>query len=469
MYEGVIAFFDVVSAVGFAAALVIVLNLRAAILDRVSKTLFALLLGIYVLVGTANILEHASITAYFDRYEDYLEILFPLTFTYFLYSVVLNRELARRKEAEEALNSALMTADDAKNRFEAVIAAVGDGISIHDPGFKVLYQNRVHRELVGGDHAGELCYKAYRRRDQVCEDCGLARSFRTGGVHTVERSATIGGKIVNIEVTTSPLRNHKGDIIAGIEVVRDITIRKKLEAQHAHIRKMEAMGQIAGGLAHDFNNILTGITGYGSIIMKAMMDGDPLRRHVEQILASTRRAKALTRGLLAFGKKQVINPRPVQLQGIIENAQKFLPRMLGDRIAVKITLTDRELTIMADSDQIEEVLLGMASNARDAMPNGGSLTIRAERFVLDDEFVKVHGYGRHGAYARISLSDTGTGMTEETLTSIFDPFFSTKNSGEGAGLGLAISYGVVKQHNGYITAESEIGKGSTFCIYLPLM
>lgn len=468
MYDGLIVFFDVVSAVGFAAALVIVLNLRAGILDHVSKTLFALLLGTYVLVGMANILEHASITAYFDRYEDYLEILFPLTFTYFLYSVIVNRELDRRKQAEEALNSALRTADDAKNRFEAVIAAVGDGISIHDTSFKVLYQNRVHRELVG-DHAGEFCYKAYRRRDQVCEDCGLAMSFRTGGVHTVERCATIGGKIVYIEVTTSPLRNYKGDIIAGIEVVRDITIRKKLEAQHAHMRKMEAMGQIAGGLAHDFNNILTGITGYGSIIVKAMMDGDPLRRHVEQILASTKKAKALTRGLLTFGKKQVINPRPVQLQGIIENAQKFLPRIVGERIAVKVTLTDRDLTILADSDQIEEVLLGMAANARDAMPNGGSLTIGAERFVLDDEFVKVHGYGRHGAYARISLSDTGTGMTEETIESIFDPFFSTKNSGEGAGLGLAIAYGVVKQHNGHITVESAVGKGSTFSIYLPLM
>lgn len=468
MYEGVIVFFDVVSAVGFAAALVIVLNLRAGILDRVSKTLFALLLGIYVLVGMANILEHASITAYFDRYEDYLEILFPLTFTYFLYSVIVNRELDRRRQAEEALNSALMTADDAKNRFEAVIAAVGDGISIHDTNFTVLYQNRVHRELVG-DHAGEFCYKAYRRRDQVCEDCGLAMSFRTGGVHTVERCSTIGGKIVNIEVTTSPLRNYKGDIIAGIEVVRDITIRKKLEAQQAHMRKMEAMGQIAGGLAHDFNNILTGITGYGSIIMKAMTDGDPLRRHVEHILASTKKAKALTRGLLTFGKKQVVNPRPVPLQGIIENAQKFLPRIVGERIAVKVTLTDRDLTILADSDQIEEVLLGMAANARDAMPTGGSLSIKAERFILDDEFVRVHGYGRHGAYARISLSDTGTGMTEETIASIFDPFFSTRNSGEGAGLGLAIAYGVVKQHNGYITVESEVGKGSTFCIYLPLM
>ena len=468
MYEGVIVFFDVVSAVGFAAALVIVLNLRAGIPDHVSKTLFALLLGIYVLVGMANILEHASITAYFDRYEDYLEILFPLTFTYFLYSVIVNRELDRRKQAEEALNSALMTADDAKNRFEAVIAAVGDGISIHDTGFKVLYQNRVHREFVG-DHAGEFCYKAYRRRDQVCEDCGLAKSFRTGGVHTVERCATIGGRIVYIEVTTSPLRNYKGDIIAGIEVVRDITIRKKLESQQAHMRKMEEMGQIAGGLAHDFNNILTGITGYGSIIMKAMIDGDPLRRHVEQILASTKKAKALTRGLLTFGKKQVINPRPVQLQGIIENARKFLPRIVGERTAVKVTLADRDLTILADSDQIEEVLLGMAANARDAMPNGGSLTIKAERCVLDDEFVRVHGYGRHGAYARISLSDTGTGMTEETIASIFDPFFSTKNSGEGAGLGLAIAYGVVKQHNGYITVESEVGKGSTFCIYLPLM
>jgi signal transduction histidine kinase len=468
MYEGVIVILDVVSAVGFAAALVIVLNLRAGILDHVSKTLFALVLGIYVLVGMANILEHASITAYFDRYEDYLEILFPLTFTYFLYSVIVNRELDRRKQAEEALNSALMTADDAKNRFEAVIAAVGDGISIHDTSFKILYQNRVHRELLG-DHAGEFCYKAYRRRDQVCDDCGLAMSFRTGGVHTVERCATIGAKIVNIEVTTSPLRNYKGDIIAGIEVVRDITIRKKLEAQQAHMRKMEAMGQIAGALAHDFNNILTGITGYGSIIMKAMMDGDPLRRHVEQILASTKKAKALTRGLLTFGKKQVVNPRPVQLQGIIENAQKFLPRIVGERIAVKVALADRDLTIIADSDQIEEVLLGMAANARDAMPNGGSLTIGAERFVLDDEFVRVHGYGRHGAYARISLSDTGTGMTEETIASIFDPFFSTKNSGEGAGLGLAIAYGVVKQHNGYITVESEVGKGSTFCIYLPLM
>jgi two-component system cell cycle sensor histidine kinase/response regulator CckA len=190
---------------------------------------------------------------------------------------------------------------------------------------------------------------------------------------------------------------------------------------------------------------------------------------LQQILEAAERAANLTRSLLAFSRKQAIRPRTVNLNKIVENVEKLLLRLIGENIDLRVELMGTELNVMADSGQIEQILMNLATNAKDAMPRGGSLTIRTDQPVLDNEFIRQHGYGTQGTYARISVSDTGVGIDERTRSRIFEPFFTTKDIGKGTGLGLSIVYGIVKQHNGYITCDSFPDKGTTFNIYLPII
>ncbi len=266
------------------------------------------------------------------------------------------------------------------------------------------------------------------------------------------------------------IKNINKELIKTNEQLqRDIARREEVEAQLVQAQKMEAIGRLAGGVAHDFNNILTGILGYGSLLDLQMDQDSPLKSHLEQILKSARNAVTLTQSLLAFSRKQLINLKPLDLNKIVEDSAKLLSRLIGEDIETSFTFTDKELTIMADNVQIEQILMNLATNARDAMPSGGKLVIRTELARIESEFINTYGYGKEGHYALISVEDTGTGMDEETRTNIFEPFFTTKGVGKGTGLGLSSVYGIVKQHNGYIVCESQPGKGTTFNVYLPLV
>jgi PAS domain S-box-containing protein len=249
--------------------------------------------------------------------------------------------------------------------------------------------------------------------------------------------------------------------------IRDITNNKKLEGQLRQAQKMEAVGLLAGGIAHDFNNILSAISGYGFLLHTKMSSNDPLRVNVEQILESAERAAEVTHSLLAFSKKQVLNPRRLNINDIIRRFEKLLTGLIGEDIGLKTVFTDKAGTVMADAGQIEQVLMNLATNARDAMPSGGYLTMSTGTVILDDTFIRTYGYGEPGTYALISVSDTGIGMEQETVDKIFEPFFTTKVHEKGTGLGLAMVYGIIKQHNGYINVYSEPGQGTTFGIYLP--
>ncbi|KAF0146301.1 MAG: integral membrane sensor hybrid histidine kinase [Nitrospirae bacterium] len=241
-----------------------------------------------------------------------------------------------------------------------------------------------------------------------------------------------------------------------------------LEEQLRHSQKMETVGTLTGGIAHDFNNILTTIMNCGNILELKMGKNEPLRTYVSQILAASERAANLTNGLLSFSRKQIIKPRPVRLNDIVIKVEKLLHLIIGENIKLKTMLAGEDLTVIADSGQIEQVLINLCTNARDAMPEGGKLTIKTELAELDPEFRKTHSYGKPGLYAVVSVTDTGAGMDEKTRERIFEPFFTTKDVGKGTGLGLSIAYGIIRQHNGYINCESETGKGTTFRAYLPL-
>lgn len=248
----------------------------------------------------------------------------------------------------------------------------------------------------------------------------------------------------------------------------DITERKSLEVRLLQAQKLEAIGTLAGGVAHDFNNLLTAIIGFSTLLQMDTEEDDPRRAYISEILTASDKAVNLTRSLLAFSRKQKVDLRLLDTNEAILNVTKLLKRLLTEDIELTIKLCDRPLTVMADPTQIDQVLINLATNARDAMPRGGTLRIATRAFTLDDEFGKVHGYGKPGAYAHISVADTGTGMDVNTQKNIFDPFFTTKEVGKGTGLGLSMVYGIMKQHSGYINLVSEPGQGTTFSLYLPL-
>ena len=250
--------------------------------------------------------------------------------------------------------------------------------------------------------------------------------------------------------------------------IQDITEHKKLEGQLRQSQKMEAIGTLAGGVAHDFNNILTAIIGFATLAKMKMQVDDPNVAAINQILSASERATHLTHSLLAFSRKQVISLKPVNLNDLVRRLEKLLRRLIGEDIELPTRLAPSGISVLADAGQIEQVLMNLVTNARDAMPGGGMIAIITEEAELDSYFVKAHGFGAPGKYALITVSDNGSGMDEKTRAQIFEPFFTTKELGRGTGLGLSIVYGIVKQHNGNILVYSEPGHGTTFKVYLPL-
>jgi PAS domain S-box-containing protein len=259
----------------------------------------------------------------------------------------------------------------------------------------------------------------------------------------------------------------KGELLYYEGTIEDITARKHLESQLRQSQKMEAIGTLAGGVAHDFNNILTAITGYGNLLQMDIGDDIKRRHYAEQILVASKKAANLTQSLLAFSRKQTINPKPCKLNDILQSIEKLLRRLITEDIEFKIVFADPDVTIMADANQMDQVLMNLTTNARDAMSHGGSLTIEAKSVFLEGEFLQNYGFGKPGQHALISITDTGIGMDEKTREKIFEPFFTTKEVGKGTGLGLSIVYGIVKQHDGHINIYSEPGKGTVCKIYIP--
>jgi two-component system, cell cycle sensor histidine kinase and response regulator CckA len=295
------------------------------------------------------------------------------------------------------------------------------------------------------------------------------RIMETGETEGIEDQYILGGEKVWIYTVKTPVRDKKGNIVGILGIFSDITERKNLEARLLQAQKMETVGQLAGGIAHDFNNILTAVIGYAYMLKMKIKDDEDLSDYANRILLLSDRAANLTKSLLAFSRKQVMNPMPVDLNEIIKRVDHLLSRIIGEDIKLQAVLLEEDLIVMADSGQIEQVLLNLATNARDAMPKGGFLSIGTEAIEIDHEFIKEHGFAIEGEYALIAVTDTGAGMDRETREKIFEPFFTTKEVGKGTGLGLSMVYGIIKQHDGYINVYSEPGSGTTFRIYLPLI
>jgi two-component system cell cycle sensor histidine kinase/response regulator CckA len=275
------------------------------------------------------------------------------------------------------------------------------------------------------------------------------------------------GKQIFLEATA---RTHA---IAGrtvrITALRDMTERRTLEDQFRQAQKMEAVGRLAGGVAHDFNNLLTVILSYADMLIEGLAAQDPRADDLGEIRKAAVTAGSLTRQLLAFSRQQVIEPRLLDLNEVVASSEKMLRRLIGEDVDVKTELSSTALTVMIDAGQLEQVMMNLAVNARDAMPSGGRLTLETDAVTLDAEYARDHWPAHAGTFAMLAVSDTGSGMDEQTRSHIFEPFFTTKAVGKGTGLGLATVYGIVKQSNGFIWVYSEIDHGTSFKIYLPLL
>jgi two-component system, cell cycle sensor histidine kinase and response regulator CckA len=247
----------------------------------------------------------------------------------------------------------------------------------------------------------------------------------------------------------------------------DVTERRVLERQLRMAAKMEAIGRLSGGIAHDFNNLLGVIIGYSQILRRKLGEDSPLREHAEEVEKAGQRAVSLTRQLLAFSRQQILTPAVLNLNTLISDMEKMLPRLIGEDIRVSVNLGPEIGSVKADAGQIEQVVMNLAVNARDAMPGGGKLVVETANMELDEAYARQHPGAKPGRYVMLAVTDSGMGMSSETLAHIFEPFFTTKEVGKGTGLGLATVYGVVKQSGGYIWVSSEIGKGASFQIFLP--
>ena len=307
--------------------------------------------------------------------------------------------------------------------------------------------------------------------DQPDDLPGIVEQLKRG--QTIQRFETIhigkGGRRLDISMTISPVKDAHEQIIAAAAIARDVSDRKLLEKQFRQAQKMEAVGQLAGGIAHDFNNLLSVIGGHCELLEQELAQNGTSSRSCEQIKKAGERAARLTRQLLAFSRQQVLEPTVLGLNAVVVDLEKMLKRVIGEDIELRTSLDSSVGSVKADRGQIEQVIMNLVVNARDAMPNGGPLTIETANVVVDETFAQQHPPQKPGPYARLTVRDTGIGMNAETQARIFEPFFTTKEVGKGTGLGLSTVYGVIRQSGGHIWVSSQLGQGTTFEVYLPIV
>jgi signal transduction histidine kinase/ActR/RegA family two-component response regulator len=275
------------------------------------------------------------------------------------------------------------------------------------------------------------------------------------------------GTVFDSGIWSAPLREGTGAVRGSVMVVADITDRKRLEEQIQQAQKMEAVGRLAGGVAHDFNNLLTVITGYCQMLLDRLEPSDTAYEDMQQVLRAADRATTLTKQLLAFSRKQIVQPKVIDLHGLLHEMDHILKRLLGEDIELHVEAAPNLGKVRVDPGQLEQVIINLAVNSRDAMPKGGKLIIELRNADIDPQFVARHLAVEPGPYVLLAVTDTGIGIPPDVQQHLFEPFFTTKEKGRGTGLGLSTSYGIVKQNRGEILVYSEVGIGTTFKIYLP--
>jgi len=356
--------------------------------------------------------------------------------------------------------------------FRLITENAGDMIAVVDVTGRRLYNSPSYHKILGyslDEMQGTSSFEHVHPDDQLLVNDAAQEARQTGLGRRIEyRMRRKDGTWLYLESTASAIRGENDAIEKLVIVSRDITSRRRLEEQFRQAQKMEAVGRLSGGIAHDFNNLLGVIIGYTEVLTEQLTQTDPMRESVDEILKAGRRAATLTRQLLAFSRQQVLEPKALDLNEVVSDTEKMLRRLVGEDIEFVTRLQESLGTVKADPGQLEQVLMNLVVNARDAMPDGGQLTIETSNIEVDPHFVQAYSFPfKPGSYVLLALADTGVGMDAEILAHIFEPFFTTKDKDAGTGLGLATVYGIVKQSGGYIEVHSEPGHGSTFKVYLP--
>ncbi|HTD71386.1 MAG TPA: PAS domain S-box protein [Gemmatimonadales bacterium] len=379
-------------------------------------------------------------------------------------AIVVNfRDVSERRTAEAALR-------ESEERYRTLVEGVRDIIFALSPEGTIASLNPAF-ETITGLRREEWVGQPFERLVHP-EDLPLALELLGRVVRGELRPAsqfrvrTAKGDYRVGEFSATP-QLHEGRLVGILGIGRDVTERVQLEQQLRQAQKMEAVGRLAGGIAHDFNNILTAITGYADLLLEDLGATDPRRQDADEIHKAADRAAGLTRQLLAFSRQQVLQPTVLEVNKLVSNLEKMLRRLLGEDVELGTRLAPTTGRVKADPGQLEQVIMNLAVNARDAMPNGGKLTLETGNVDLDEAYAADHYPARAGPFVLLAVSDTGIGMSEETQAHMFEPFFTTKEKGKGTGLGLATVYGIIKQSGGFIWVYSEVGHGTTFKLYLP--
>ncbi len=379
------------------------------------------------------------------------------------------QDITERTRAEDALRIS-------EERFRTTLYSIGDGVITTDVRGRVLQMNPVAESLTGWSEAqanGKFIDEVFII---VNEESGtpvenpVFRVLRLGSIVGLANHTLLiarDGVRRPIADSGAPIRNERGDTIGVVLVFNDQSEHRLLQAQLMQAQKLEAIGRLAGGIAHDFNNVIAVILGYAKLIEHSMSPLDPIARKVRAIASAAERSADLTKQLLAFARKQVIAPVVLNLNDSLSGLQQMLTRLVGEDIAVTLHLKNDLWNTKIDPAQVDQILANLATNARDAIADVGTISIESSNTVIDDDYCKAHMDVQAGDYVMIAFSDSGSGMDRTTMAQIFEPFFTTKPKGQGTGLGLATVFGIVKQNNGFINVYSEPGKGTTFRIYLP--
>ena len=380
------------------------------------------------------------------------------------YNLALARDITVRKQAELQLRNS-------EQRLGLLIQQSPLGFIGWNSDFRLTEWNPAaekifgytREEVLGRDISFLLPDSARESVNERMREVQTKKVVRRG----TNQNLTRDGRIITCDWCNAPLSDQDGRVIGAIALCEDVTTQRKLEEQLRQSQKMEAIGQLAGGVAHDFNNILGVINGYSEVLLSRRKLEEEQRSQIEEILAAGQRAASLTRQLLAFSRKLVLQPKVLNLNFVIEGFEKMLRRLIGEDVEVRTVLDPNLSAVNADPNQMEQVLLNFCINSRDAMPEGGRITIQTSNLELDDAMAAQQFSLTPGRYVTLSVSDTGIGMDQEIQSHIFEPFFTTKGPERGTGLGLATVYGIVKQSGGHVSVYSEPGRGTTFRVYLP--
>ena len=357
---------------------------------------------------------------------------------------------------------------ETNGRLQTVMNAIEEHINIIAPDGEILWHNQ-GRNGHSAVPPGAKCWKIFENREARCPHCVHPEMLRDGKPRDYE--TRIGLNTAHPSdwwVRAVPLRNNHGEIYAILESAIDITERKRIEASLRQVRKMDAIGQLAGGIAHDFNNLLQSIQGNTELAVQGLSLSHPVQANLGEVTHAASRAKSLVRQLLTFSRRDIPQYRQMNLNQVIDDLSKMLGRLIGEQVVLKMSLSENLGTIFADEAQIEQILINLHVNARDAMPQGGTLTIETANVVLTPADLREHVGVKPGAYVMLRVSDTGVGMDADTQERMYEPFFSTKGPGQNPGLGLATVFETVQQHQGLILHRSAPGEGTVFRIYFPV-